>query len=254
MQSNRTEDSEATDRIRADPGPGADSDPCVPVRNAPADRPFVVAQLGQSLDGRIATLTGESRWINQSAALDHLHRLRASVDAVVVGIGTALADDPQLNVRRVTGRNPARVVIDPLGQLPTTARCLADDGARRLIVRASSGPALPPGVEAVPIETDGATLPPQAIVQALFERGLRRMLIEGGARTVSQFIDAGVIDRLHILLAPVIIGSGRTGLELAPIARLSEARRPRTRVHLLADGDVLFDCDLRSDLREAGPC
>ena len=85
------------------------------VRDAPPDRPFVVAQLGQSLDGRIATVSGDSRGINGSDALDHLHALRASVDAVVVGVGTVIADDPQLTVRRVSGRHPARVVIDPAG-------------------------------------------------------------------------------------------------------------------------------------------
>jgi len=235
---------------QATSGPGADV--CAAIRNAPSNRPFVVAQLGQSLDGRIATITGESRWINSSAALDHLHRLRASVDAVVVGIGTALADDPQLTVRRVAGRNPARVVIDPEGQLPPSARCLVEDGARRLLVRASKAASCPRGVEVVTIDAVGKPLCPTAIVEALFERGLRRLLIEGGARTISQFIDAGTVDRLHVLVAPLIIGSGKTGLELAPIRRLSQARRPYTEVHLLADGDVLFDCDLRRDQREAG--
>ncbi len=76
-------------------------DPLTPILKASSDTPFVVAQLGQSLDGRIATPTGESRWINRDAALDHLHRLRAAVDAVVVGIGTVIADDPRLNVRRI---------------------------------------------------------------------------------------------------------------------------------------------------------
>jgi riboflavin-specific deaminase-like protein len=204
----------------------------------------VVAQLGQSLDGRIATPSGESRWINSQAALDHLHRLRAAVDAVVVGIGTVLADDPRLNVRRVPGRNPARVVIDPMGRLPEHARCLADDGAQRFVVRVADALA-PQGVEVVRLGGDGRILAPGAIVAALFERGLRRLLIEGGARTVSRFIDAGAIDRLHILVSPMILGCGKLSLELAPIAKLSEARRPCTRVHLLDDGDVLFDCDLR---------
>jgi riboflavin-specific deaminase-like protein len=239
-----------TDPISVGAAPEAGCDACAPVRNAPAGRPFVVAQLGQSLDGRIATLTGESRWINGPAALDHLHRLRASVDAVVVGVRTVLADDPLLSVRRVEGQSPARVVIDPLGRLPATARCLADDGIRRLVVTAADR-SLPSGVEAIRIEPDWQSLPP-AIVDALFERGLRRVLIEGGATTVSLAIDAGVVDRLHILLAPVIIGSGKTGLELAPIKRLSDARRPHTQVHLLADGDVLFACDLRRDQRGAG--
>jgi riboflavin-specific deaminase-like protein len=254
MRSSRTEAVETMDRLPAEPRPDASSDPCAPVRNAPAGQPFVVAQLGQSLDGRIATVTGESRWINRSAGLDHLHRLRSSVDAVVIGIGTAIADDPLLSVRRVEGRSPARVVIDPFGRLPVTARCLADDGVRRLVVCTADRGPLPPGVEAIRIDTKLATLPPPAIVEALFERGLRRVLIEGGARTVSQFIDAGAVDRLHILLAPLIIGSGKVGLELTPIATLSEARRPQTLVHLLADGDVLFDCDLRSERREVGAC
>jgi diaminohydroxyphosphoribosylaminopyrimidine deaminase/5-amino-6-(5-phosphoribosylamino)uracil reductase len=222
-----------------------DGDPCAAILGAPTDRAYVVAQLGQSLDGRIATPSGESRWINRQAALDHLHRLRAAVDAVVVGIGTVVADDPVLNVRRVSGRNPARVVIDPAGRLPAHARCLADDGARRLVVRGRGGPA-PEGVEVLRLNCEGGTLAPEAIVAALFDRGLRRLLIEGGARTVSRFIDAEAVDRLHILVAPMILGCGKIGLELSPIAKLSQARRPCTRVHLLEDGDVLFDCDLRA--------
>ena len=86
-------------------------------RLAATDRPFVIAQLGQSLNGRIVTISGESRDINGAAALDHLHRLRAHVDAVVVGAGTIVADDPQLSVRRVAGKSPARVAIDPKGRL-----------------------------------------------------------------------------------------------------------------------------------------
>jgi diaminohydroxyphosphoribosylaminopyrimidine deaminase / 5-amino-6-(5-phosphoribosylamino)uracil reductase len=220
-------------------------DPCTLIRSAPADRPFVVAQLGQSLDGRIATPTGESRWINRDAALDHLHRLRASVDAVVVGIGTVVADDPLLNVRRVAGRHPARVVIDPSGRLPANARCLTDDGARRLVVRTLDGPPPPAGVEIVRLEASGDPMSPRAIVDALFALGLKTLLIEGGAWTVSSFIDAGAVDRLHVLVAPMILGSGKTGLALKPISRLVEARRPVTQIHILADGDVLFDCDLR---------
>lgn len=219
--------------------------PYAAIRNAPANRSFVVAQLGQSLDGRIATPTGESRWINRSAALDHVHRLRATVDAVVVGIGTVVADDPLLNVRRVEGRHPARVVIDPSGRLPLDAKCLVDDGVRRLVIRGRNSTAVPAGVEEVLLPSDGRALSPSAIVQTLFDRGLKRLLIEGGAWTVSSFIDGGVVDRLHVLVAPMILGSGKTGLALKPIARLVEAWRPVTQVHVLPDGDVLFDCDLR---------
>ena len=223
-----------------------------PIRNAPPERPFVVAQLGQSVDGRIATESGESRWINGDGALDHLHRLRACVDAVVVGIGTVLADDPLLNVRRVPGRHPARVVIDPSGRLPATARCLAEDGVRRLVFRAEdAGPTTADrnGIETIVCQRRQGRLAPQAIVGALFARGLRRVLIEGGAWTVSAFMDAGMVDRLHMLVAPVILGSGKPGLSLAPIAKLADAQRPAARIHILGESDVLFDCDLRSDRR-----
>src|SRR3954470_14954193 len=107
-----------------------------PLRRSKVDDMVVVAQIGQSLDGRIATETGHSHYINGPEALAHLHRLRALVDAVVIGIGTALADNPQLTVRRVAGPQPARVVIDARGRLPSGAKLLAADGARRLVVTA----------------------------------------------------------------------------------------------------------------------
>jgi riboflavin-specific deaminase-like protein len=214
--------------------------------------PFVIAQLGQSLDGRIATPTGDSKYINGAAALDHLHAIRAHVDAVLVGVGTVLADDPLLTVRRVPGRSPARVILDPRGRMPHDARVLADDGVRRIVVCGPEAPAIP-GTERVPLGIGPAGLSPHGILRALGAQGFRRILVEGGARTISGFLDAGAIDRLHILVAPVILGSGRTGLDLAPIGPLSQALRPHSRAYLLPHGDVLFDCDLRAGADDA-PC
>ncbi len=219
-----------------------------PLLAAAPERPFVIAQLGQSLDGRIATLTGASRWISGSAALDHLHRLRANVDAVVVGAGTVGEDDPLLTVRRVRGTHPARVVIDPNGRVNPAAKCFAKDGTRCLVVRAEPG-AAPRGTETVVVPRVDGHMPPGAIVNALYALGLRKILIEGGAKTVSAFIDADAVDRLHVLVAPVILGSGISGLSLLPIRGLEEARRPLTRVHVLDGGDVVFDCDLRQQQR-----
>jgi riboflavin-specific deaminase-like protein len=218
------------------------ADPLQPISQAPTDRPFVIAQLGQSLDGRIATVTGESRYINGAAALDHLHRLRAAVDAVVVGAGTIVADDPQLTVRRVAGRSPARVVIDPTGRLDAHGKWLTRDGTPLLLV--SAGAACPEGVELVRLPLHEGLVRPAEIVAALFARGYRKLLIEGGARTISSVIDAGCVNRLHLLMAPVIIGSGKTGLELEPQGDLSRALRPPTSVHLLEGGEALFDCAL----------
>lgn len=227
------------------PGKPAGSLPVAGFAPVRPGRPFVIAQLGQSLDGRIATVSGDSRWINGDAALTHLHRLRAAVDAVVVGIGTVVADDPQLNVRRCPGRNPARVVIDPSGRVPPAARVFADDGARRLLLRGQPGP-VPAGAEQIVLPTgrDGR-LDPAAMAVALLDLGFRRVLVEGGAQTISRFLDAGEIDRLHILTGQVIIGAGPAGLTLAPRPRLADALRPTVTTHLLADGDVLFDCAFR---------
>jgi riboflavin-specific deaminase-like protein len=214
-----------------------------PLRKETPGELVVVAQIGQSLDGRIATASGHSHYINGTAGRAHLHRLRALVDAVVVGVGTVVADDPQLTVRLVQGPHPARVVLDPQGRIPDEARVLASDGVRRLVVTTSPQPSLPPGVETLVMRPTDGHIPPAAILEGLAQRGLRRILVEGGAATVSRFLAAGCLDRLHLLVAPIIIGAGPTGLALPPIERIDGAWRPPIRVHRL-DEDVLFDCDL----------
>lgn len=233
-----------------------------PLQAGQIDDLLVVGQIGQSLDGRAATATGHSHYINGAEGLDHLHRLRALMDAVVVGVGTALADDPQLTVRRVAGPSPARVIIDPNGRLPATARVLRDDGVRRLVITAQgagepagahpSAAILHTGIErvALPAAQEGR-FDPCDILASLAARGLRRILIEGGPATVARFLEARCLDRLHVVVAPVILGAGRAGLDLAPVTRCEEALRPRTATHVLGD-EVLFDCDLTAQRRPVG--
>lgn len=214
---------------------------------APSDieGPLIVAQLGQSLDGRIATLTGASKYISGFESLRHLHLLRAEVDAVVIGVGTLIADDPALTVRHVEGRNPVRVVIDPGGRAPHDAKIMKD-GLAEVICVTRPGASAPPGVRHIELEPDeGEAFSPGAIIAALREAGCPRLLIEGGADTLARFIDARAVDILHVQVSPMILGSGKSGLSLAPIDGLDEAIRPRTSVHLFSDGDVLFTCDLR---------
>jgi diaminohydroxyphosphoribosylaminopyrimidine deaminase/5-amino-6-(5-phosphoribosylamino)uracil reductase len=215
-----------------------------PLRTGTTDDLVVVGQIGQSLDGRIATPSGHSKYINGPAGLAHLHRLRALVDAVVIGVGTALADDPQLTVRRVAGSQPARVVIDPNGRLPASAKVFACDGVRRLLVTAEATRCAPPsGVEILALATADRHIAPPTILAALAERGLRRVLIEGGADTVSRFLAAGCLDRLHVMVAPIILGAGRASFILPAIERADQALRMPIRAHQL-DDEVLFDCDL----------
>jgi diaminohydroxyphosphoribosylaminopyrimidine deaminase / 5-amino-6-(5-phosphoribosylamino)uracil reductase len=215
-----------------------------PLRQGRVDDMVVVAQCGQSIDARIATASGHSHYINGAEGLAHLHRLRALVDAVVVGVGTALADDPQLTVRRVAGPSPARVVIDPNGRLTPTARLLANDGVRRLVITsAHTTPVLPPGIEVVKLSTADGQLAPAAVLAALRERGFRRILIEGGSNTVSRFLAGRCLDRLHVVIAPMIIGAGPSSVSLAPIERVEQAIKAPMRAHVLGQ-EVLLDCDL----------
>ena len=203
---------------------------------------LVLGQLGQSLDGRIATETGHSHYLNGVEGLVHLHRLRALVDAVVVGVGTVQADNPRLTVRRVEGANPVRVVIDPGGRMPGASAVLTDGAAPTLVIHAESSRP-PPGIDGIPLPAAAGVIDPHAIVAALAARGLRRLLIEGGACTVSGFLAAGALDRLHVCVAPLLIGSGLSGVVLPAVARLDQALRPPAAVYALGP-DVLFDLDL----------
>ncbi|MEM1277326.1 MAG: RibD family protein [Pseudomonadota bacterium] len=208
------------------------------------NRSFVIGQLGQSLDGRIATPTGHSKYINGKEALRHLHLIRSMVDAVVIGVGTAIADDPQLTTRHVAGQNPTRVVIDPKGRMPDDLVML-DDKAAPVIAITCPGVPVPRGVEALPIAcTSDGHIAPDEIIQTLAKRGLLRVLVEGGAETLARFLNAGAIDELHLMVAPIVLGSGKTGLNLLPIETVGEALRPDVRTMRFKDGDMLCMCDM----------
>lgn len=206
---------------------------------------FVVAQLGQSLDGRIATRTGDARYVTGPADREHLHRLRALVDAVVVGVGTVAADDPQLTVRACPGKDPHRVVLDPRARAPRSSRVLLD-GTPTTWVLAPGADVTGVGghvrVRRLPCSPDGFV--PAAVLDLLDDLGLRRVLVEGGGRTVSHFLRAGALDRLHLSVAPVLLGSdGAAGLRVPGPALARDALRPPSRSFRLGD-DVCFDLDL----------
>lgn len=216
-----------------------------PLLNGHPDDALAVGHVGQSLDGQIATRTGASRYITGGENLTHVHRLRALVDAVVVGASTVELDDPQLTVRLVPGKSPVRVVIDPNLRLPHERRVFTDGAVKTLVVCAADAPDAKKShpAELVLVERNGATLPPSAIAEALRRRGLKRLLVEGGGITVSRFIEARALDRLHVTIGPLLVGSGRPGIILPGIDRVDQALRPVTRRFELGP-DVLFDCRL----------
>ena len=205
----------------------------------------VVGQVGQSLDGRVATPSGHSHYINSVASRVFLHQLRAEVDAVVIGAGTALADDPQLTVRHVDGTHPARVVIDPSARVPSDNPVFRDDGCEVIRVVDEQVPmhGCDGHIQALPMAMAERGLDVGGLVEALSARGFARVLVEGGPTTLSRFIQAQALDRLYVMIAPLIIGSGPAGLTLPAIEHLDEALRLPMRSTRLAD-ELLVELDL----------
>ena len=219
-----------------------------PMAVAGPARPHVIGHLGQSLDGCIATADGSSHYINGSENLDHLHRMRALADAVVVGGATVALDDPRLTTRRVPGDNPVRVVIDRWRRLRRDRQVFADRSAPTLVVcdatkvgveRDDAGP------ELVGVDGRGTDLPPTAILEALAERGIHCVMVEGGGVTVSRFLRDGCLDRLQLAVAPIVIGSGRPSITLPEVSDLTDALRPQCRTFAMGN-DILYDCRLKS--------
>ena len=221
----------------------------LPLVERAAQGRFVVAHLGQSLDGRIATATGASHYVTGPADIEHNHRMRALFDAVVVGAGTVYHDDPRLTVRHVAGDHPTRVVLDAersLGEryhlfvateAPTLLLCAEDraDGAG-----SRHGLAEVVGVRR---SSEVGGLDPFAVLDCLEDRGLAAVFVEGGGVTVSRFLAAGALNRLQITVSPLILGSGKSGINLAEIDHPSDGLRPPVRRFALSN-DVLFECIL----------
>ena len=214
-----------------------------PLLPTPADRPLVFAHLAQSLDGFIALPGGSSQWLSGPCDLDHTHRLRALSDAVLIGANTAALDNPRLTVRRVEGKNPIRLVLDPQLRLDGQQTLFHDSAARTIILCAKSAVGSAPGqAELLRIEEQDGQLPPQAILSALAGLGLKRLMVEGGGITISRFLNADCLDRLHLVVAPVLLGQGRSSVVLPPLQTLDEAPRPHIQRWKLGE-DTLFDCD-----------
>lgn len=178
-------------------------------------RPHVTWKFASTLDGRSAAADGTSRWITSEAARADVHRLRGTVDAVVAGVGTVLADDPQLTVRNGDGvpaiRQPLRVVVDSCGRTPQGAR-VRDGSAPTWIVTAAEVGAGPDG-----------RVDLSALLTALYARGARSVLLEGGPRLAGAFLAEGLVDRVIGYVAPKLLGAGAPALADAGVPTIAEA-------------------------------
>jgi len=205
---------------------------------------FAVGHLGQSLDGRIATQNGASRYVTGPGDILHIHRMRALFDVIIVGAGTVAHDDPRLTARLCEGDNPVRAVIDTERTLGENFQLFQDNAAPSLVFCAAdkiNGATHHGAAELVGIARCAEGLSPRAVRDTLTARGYRRHYIEGGGVTVSRFLNAGCLDRLQVTVSPLIIGSGRPAITLPEVSSLADGLRPKTRRFDLGD-DVMFEC------------
>jgi diaminohydroxyphosphoribosylaminopyrimidine deaminase / 5-amino-6-(5-phosphoribosylamino)uracil reductase len=208
--------------------------------HAVGGRPFVLLKLAASLDGRTATATGESRWISSSESRRLVHEWRASMDAVAVGSGTALVDDPSLDARDVdppAERQPLRVVFDRRGRLHAGLR-LAKPGTLR--VAPATAPEPPAGVERLDADDLAGAL------QSLGTRGVTSLLVEGGAELAAGLLAAELVDTVALFVAPLLIGGdGRALLGSLGVESLAATPRLRDLRSRPVGPDVLLEAELR---------
>lgn len=217
-------------------------------------RPFVTVCYAQTLDGRLATRTGSSRWISGPETLRLAHEQRATNDAVMVGVGTVLTDDPQLTVRLVAGRSPLRVVVDSTLRTPLQAAVLATQAARGTVLaatqrapneRVAAARALGATVLVVPEDAGGRVNLP-VLLTILWTRGVASLLVEGGASLITALLRAHLADRLVVTVAPKILGAGVEAVgdlsivDLERAIALRELRVDRYGEDFVLDGRVVY--------------
>ena len=209
-----------------------------------ADRPFVVVKYAQSLDGRIATATGDSKWISSEEERRVSHALRARCDAIMVGVGTVLADDPQLTVRMVPGASPIRVVLDSTLRVPAEAKVLGDEAATVVITTERSPrekrdlvESKGAGVRVASRCGDGVEI--SAALKILSDMGVRSILVEGGAKVITSFLKQDLVDRVMVSVAPKLLGAGTEGVGDLGTRSVTEGLTLQDRrVHVVGD-DIL---------------
>jgi diaminohydroxyphosphoribosylaminopyrimidine deaminase/5-amino-6-(5-phosphoribosylamino)uracil reductase len=228
-------------------------------KHARVGRPWVLFKSAMTLDGKVATRTGDSKWISGEDSRMLAHRWRASVDAIVVGIGTALADDPQLTARPdgplgQLGAQPRRVVFDSLARLPPTSQLVAATAeipltviVSRAAVRADTDALEAAGVEVLVATGENEPARVRSGLEQLGAEDVTSVLLEGGPHLAGAFLDAGEIDEIRLFLAPILLGgsAARDPLEGKGVERISEALRALTFDSQSVGEDLLISARLR---------
>jgi GTP cyclohydrolase II len=214
------------------------------------ERPYVLLKYAQSLDGRIATGSGDSKWISGEAERKVSHALRAACDAVLVGSGTVLQDDPQLTVRLVPGATPMRVVLDSTLRTASTAKVFADDAPTMVFttdkadtVRRDELRAAGVALREVPAGPGGVDI--AAVLLELRKIGVRSLMVEGGAAVITSLLAAGLVDRLVVSVSPIVIGTGVEAVGNLGVGQVAHGVRLTNRCAYVAGDDVLLGWDVQ---------
>ncbi len=175
--------------------------------------PYIVLKAAMTLDGKIASVSGQSKWISGAESRLKVHEFRNIYDGILVGIGTILADDPELTVRMISdGKNPIRIIVDTHARIPLKSKVITDGKANTIIVVAENAPQdkinllLEAGVEVIAIRQCASGIDLAALLAVLGERGITSILVEGGATVNASFLEAGLVDKVHWFVAPKFIG------------------------------------------------
>lgn len=223
--------------------------------------PFVTLKYAQTLDGRIATSTGHSRWISSPPSRRFAHRLRHAHDAILVGIGTVLSDDPELTVRLVRGKNPLRIVLDSRLRIPLTARILQEqDQAKTLMVttdhadRKKLSQLNDRGIETLilPVESSGR-IDLNRLLRELGSRGIASVLVEGGSGILTALMAQDLADRLIAIIAPKISGRGIEAVGQLNITSMGKAIGLVFRKIYRKGDDLIIDSRFRRPAETSHP-
>ena len=244
-------------------GPGLAHDASFPAFDAttllgtitmPSERPYVVVKSAQTVDGRIATSNGDSKWITGPAERRVTHALRAACDAVMVGIGTVLHDDPMLTVRHVPGASPLRVILDSSLRVPWNARVLDEEAATMIFTsdRADADAVRELRSRGVQVEIIGGVtglLPIRDVLRRLRAIGIRSLLVEGGSGVITTVLGSGEADRLIVSIAPTVIGSGTEAVADLGIGKIGDGIRLTNRDLLAVEQDLILAWDIEGHRR-----
>ena len=216
-----------------------------------ATRPYVVLKYAQSLDGRIATATGDSKWISGETERRLSHALRAACDGVLVGVGTAIRDRPQLTVRMVPGASPNRIVLDSTLRLPVDSPVLGPQAATTIVTTERADPAVRAalrarGARVEVVDADHGRVDLVAALARLRRAGVESLLVEGGAAVITALLGAGLADRVIVAIAPIVLGSGTEAVGDLGVAHVTDGIHLVRRTVVTADDDIVLAWDVTS--------